>query len=135
MIHKWFEVIGRLLSLWNITSLGVFIVDLKFSRCVYHCPPTNYPQRMTCRFFKATEKWQLTFINMCLLWKFLEGVNYYHKALHLGFCSSPRPAPDIHIILPRKNQIWITWSYFFDSTALILLNSCVIYVEQIIFLW
>ena len=30
-------------------------------------------------------------------WK-LEAVNYYHKALHLGCCSSPRSASGMHLI-------------------------------------
>ena len=34
-----------------------------------------------------TKKWRQTF-------KYLEAVNYYHKALHLGCCSSPRSASD-----------------------------------------
>ena len=38
----------------------------------------------------------------------MEAVNYYHKALHLGCCSSPRSAPGFE--LPKQN--------FWDSISL-----------------
>ena len=46
-----------------------------------------------------------TGVTLVLFWWSASAVNYYHKALHLGYCSSPRSASDHITVLKIDGEI------------------------------
>ena len=61
---------------------------------------------------KIDKSFDETLINVRTKYKQrLKAVNYYHKALHLGCCSSPRPASDYGTVKHKHHKEIVSFSW------------------------
>ena len=61
----------------------------------------------------------------------LEAVNYYHKELHLGCCSSPRVVSDNVLY-----NVWALWKFHIKSKwGIRFFSKCMIWVDKAAKMW